>query len=389
MSKPVSVLIIDDESSILSALKRLLLHEPFDILTTVHPFEAMDILSKNPIKVVISDQRMPVVSGVQFLKEVKDSYPEIIRILLTGHADMQAAEAAVNVGQIYRFLTKPWDPEELQRTVRQAIDRYDLASERRQLFEQLDAKNKEFIDANNKLHRLYEKQKEFTSTVSHELRTPLASIKMAIDIVMSGTPGVMNQDQLSFLGKAKSNVDRLNRLINDILDLSKLEAGKLEMRLVPGDLNTALLESIDSQRLVAENKKLALTADLQSEMPEVMFDKDRLAQVMSNLLSNALKFTEQGGVVVKSVVVAQRNSVEISVEDTGPGIKAEDLSRLFEKFQQLESSAYNKSGGTGLGLAISKMIVEKHGGKIWAESEYGKGTKVIFLLPIVERRKGE
>ncbi len=388
MDKPVFVVIIDDESNILASLRRLFLHEPFDVLTTSHPFEAMEILSKNPVKVVISDQRMPVVSGVQFLKEVKDSYPDIIRILLTGHADMDAAEAAVNVGQVYRFLTKPWEPEELRRAVHQAIDRYDLAFERRQLFEQLDAKNKELIDANNKLQRLYEKQKEFTSTVSHELRTPLASIKMALDIIISGTPGPMTPDQLNFLSKAKSNVDRLNRLINDILDLSKLEAGKLEMRLVSGDLNSALLESIDSQRLVAENKKLLLTSNLESGIPAVVFDKDRLAQVMANLLSNALKFTEKGNIVVKSVVCYERNCVEISVEDTGPGIKAEDLSRLFEKFQQLESSAYNKSGGTGLGLAISKMIVEKHGGKIWAESEYGKGTKVIFVLPIVERRKG-
>jgi signal transduction histidine kinase len=160
------------------------------------------------------------------------------------------------------------------------------------------------------------------------------------------------------------------------------------MRLVSGDLNSALLESIDSQRPVAENKKLLLTSSLESGIPAVVFDKDRLAQVMANLLSNALKFTEKGNIVVKSVARYERNCVEISVEDTGPGIKAEDISRLFEKFQQLESNAYNKSGGTGLGLAISKMIVEKHGGKIWAESEYGKGTKVIFVLPIMERRKG-
>jgi signal transduction histidine kinase len=387
MSKPVFVLAIDDEENILSSLERLFLHESYRLVTTTQVDKAWEILAGEKIKVVISDQRMPNVSGVQFLKTVKEKYPDILRILLTGHADMQAAEEAVNLGEVYRFLTKPWNGDDLRATVRKAVETYDLVVENRRLFEETRTVNAQLVQANTDLQKLYDKQKEFTSTVSHELRTPLASIKMGLDIVLSGTPGPITKDQADFLGKAKSNVDRLNRLINDILDLSKLESGKITMKIQPGDLNQTVSESLEPQRSVAENKGLKLECEVDSSLPPVMFDRDRILQVLYNLVGNAIKFTEQGSVRVMVKGNVEKNEVTVTIQDTGPGISPEDIAKLFQKFQQLEGAVNNKVGGTGLGLAICKTIIERHQGKIWVESKEGEGSRFIFQIPITESKK--
>ena len=387
MAKPVYVLALDDEESILASLERNFLREPYRVAMATQVDKAWEILASEKIKVVISDQRMPGVSGVDFLKKVKEKYPDIIRILLTGHADMQAAEEAVNLGEVYRFLTKPWNGEDLKVTVRKAMENHDLVIDNRKLFEQTRETNTQLIKTNMDLQRLYDKQKEFTSTVSHELRTPLASIKMALDIILSGTPGPVNQDQADFLGRAKSNVDRLNRLINDILDLSKMESGKIVMKMQAADLNQVVRESLEPQQGVAEGKGLKLECALDLALPPVVFDRDRMLQVLYNLVGNAIKFTEQGKVcvVVKGDVTG--NVVHVRVEETGPGISPDDMKKLFEKFQQLEGPMNQKAGGTGLGLAICKTIIECHAGKIWVESELGKGSSFCFLIPLVERRK--
>lgn len=388
MEKPGYVLVLDDEANILHSIKRQFFFEPFSIHTTTDPQQAFDLLAKGGVKLVISDQRMSAMSGVEFLKQVKDKYPQIIRILLTGHADIQAAEEAVNVGQVYRFITKPWDPEELKRTVRQAISLYDLTIDRQRLFEDIQVMNKELLSSNNRLQMMVDRQKEFTSTVSHELRTPLAAMKMALDIVLSGTSGPLTDDQRNFLNKAKSNVDRLHRLINDILDLTKMEMGKISMKIERGNLSSTIDEAVDAQKSLALNKGLELQVDYPAVNELVFFDKDRILQVMVNLLSNAIKFTEKGAVTVKLLYDHDRNIAEVRVCDSGPGIKPEDISKLFEKFQQLEGAFNNKTGGTGLGLAICKTIIEAHQGKIWAESQLGQGSQFCFIIPIEERRKG-
>ncbi|MBF0386454.1 MAG: hybrid sensor histidine kinase/response regulator [Candidatus Omnitrophica bacterium] len=387
MTKPIHVLALDDEENILSSIERNFLREPYRVFTTTRADKAWEILSAEKIKVIICDQRMPGLSGVQFLKTAKERYPDARRILLTGHADMQAAEEAVNLGEVYRFLTKPWNSDDLKITIREAIEAFDLTVENRRLFEETRVVNARLIQANIELQKLYDKQKEFTSTVSHELRTPLASIKMALDIVLSGTPGPLMPDQIDFLDRAKANVDRLNRLINDILDLSKLESGRISMQLRSGDLNQAILESLEPQRAVARNKGLRLECITDPSLPPVLFDHDRMLQVLYNLAGNAIKFTDTGfiRVVVKGDV--ENNQVAITVEDSGPGIKEEDLPRLFGRFQQLEGAVNHKAGGTGLGLAICKTIIELHKGKIKVQSKTGEGSRFECIIPIAENIK--
>ncbi|MCA9400046.1 MAG: PAS domain-containing sensor histidine kinase [Candidatus Omnitrophica bacterium] len=229
-------------------------------------------------------------------------------------------------------------------------------------------------------------QTEFTSTVSHELRTPLASIKSSIDIIHSETPGSLTQDQRMFLDKAKSNVDRLNRLINDILDLSKMESGKMEMYFEEMDINSVLQGIIEAESEVAKSKGLSFKYSLSEDLPTLNIDQDKIIQVFSNLINNAVKFTTDGCIAVETFFDPQKDEVVCSVKDSGIGVLKENQDRLFEKFQQV-GSATNQVKGTGLGLAICKEIIKKHGGRIWLESEFGTGSVFYFSLPVKNGRR--
>ncbi|MCF7873340.1 MAG: PAS domain-containing protein [Candidatus Omnitrophica bacterium] len=238
--------------------------------------------------------------------------------------------------------------------------------------------------AEDKLEKAIKMKSDFLSTVSHELRTPLAAIKEGINIVYDQSAGKINKEQKEFLTISKRNVDRLARLINDVLDIQKLESGKAEFNFKKENINDIIKEVFETMQPHAAKKQLQLKLNLDSNISKIKVDRDKIIQVITNLMSNAIKFTEQGKVVIKSLL--EQNAIKVIVSDTGPGIKKEDLSKLFKTFQQLQTGKGRKTGGTGLGLAICKDIINKHRGKIWAESELDKGSKFIFLLPIKERR---
>jgi signal transduction histidine kinase len=236
--------------------------------------------------------------------------------------------------------------------------------------------------SNKDLKEALKVKSDFTSMVSHEMRTPLTAIKEGIGIVADGTAGPLTKEQQEFLEISRRNVDRLHRLINDILDFAKLEARRLEFKLAPGDMVATVAEAVDSQKLAIQAKGLSLSTNYAEGLPPVMFDVDRITQVMVNLLSNAIKFTEQGGITVSVGKDEEGNNFKVCVSDSGMGIDQKDILVLFNKFQQLGKLNERKTGGTGLGLAICKEIIEQHGGKIWVESEVGKGSTFCFTLPI-------
>jgi PAS domain S-box-containing protein len=226
---------------------------------------------------------------------------------------------------------------------------------------------------------------EFTSMVSHELRTPLTAIKEGIGLVADGTAGPVNGDQKDFLLTAKRNVDRLTRLINDVLDFTKLESGKMVLNIQKKPVKQIVEEVAVTQKPHAREKGLYLKSEMPGDFPSIEMDPDRIIQVLTNLVNNAIKFTDEGGVILKGRV--EHKKVLISVKDTGPGIKQEDLSELFKEFRQLKQKNIRRPGGTGLGLSISKKIALHHGGDITVESEYGKGTVFTLILPFEVKRK--
>jgi len=221
---------------------------------------------------------------------------------------------------------------------------------------------------------------EFVSMVSHELRTPLTSIKGYVDLVVDGKAGEINETQREFLGIVQSNTDRLVALINDLLDVSRIESGKIHLNITVVPIDGLIREVATSLRNQIEEKKLSLELAIPREPIKVRGDCARISQVLTNLLSNAYKFTPEGG-KISVCAKATDGRVQVDVTDTGIGISDQDQKKLFTKFFRADSTITREVGGTGLGLNIAKSIVEMHGGKIWVESEVGKGSTFSFTLP--------
>ena len=232
-----------------------------------------------------------------------------------------------------------------------------------------------------RLKELDKMKSAFVSNVSHELRTPLTAIKASADNMLDRLIGDLNGKQVGYLTRIKSNSDRLARLINDLLDLSTIEAGKIDLRPTYLPLVTLVKEAAESLKPVAAEKLINLT--VMSADPGVIAwaDRDKVIQVLMNLIGNALKFTPTRGKVTIAVAKNSAAWMQISVTDTGPGIPAEEVNKVFGRFYQIGQAGTPKTQGTGLGLAISKALVEMHGGKIWVESEAGKGSTFSFTLP--------
>jgi two-component system phosphate regulon sensor histidine kinase PhoR len=219
---------------------------------------------------------------------------------------------------------------------------------------------------------------KFVAHVSHELRSPLTIIKGAVLTVRDKIAGEINKDQEDLLTDAGKGIERLERLINDLLDISKIESGRMELKPVETDLNAIITSVVEQSQLWAKSKNLNLEART-GEIPHLLLDQDKITQILMNLISNAVKFTpENGQIILESVARPEEHQVCLTVTDTGPGLAPEDLNKMFQKFQQFGKGR----GGSGLGLYISKELVEMHEGKIEVSSELGKGTKFTVILPV-------
>jgi signal transduction histidine kinase len=274
-----------------------------------------------------------------------------------------------------------------------------VAIENSRLIESLEAKvderTKELEDANQELQSVNRElmlrreeadsasksKTDFLANMSHELRTPLNSILGFSEIMQQGMAGPLTDKQKEFLADISSSGNHLLALITDILDLSKIEAGKLELELS----SFSLKELVDASLVMFKEKALkhgiSVTSDIDTSITAMSADQRKLKQVLVNLLSNAFKFTPDGG----SVRVEARRApdfIEMSVTDTGIGISEENQQRLFQPFQQIETSLTRKYAGTGLGLSLCRRLVELHGGKIWVESGPGKGSRFMFVIPV-------
>ncbi|MFZ2409959.1 MAG: ATP-binding protein [Candidatus Methanoperedens sp.] len=230
---------------------------------------------------------------------------------------------------------------------------------------------------------------EFLASMSHELRTPLNAVLGFSQLLNDGLAGELNEKQKHFVDNINNSGNFLLSLINDILDLSKIEAGKIE--LVPDKMSVpeTIKETLSLIKEKAMKHKVLLKTEIDPELEFIEADKQRFKQVLFNLLSNAVKFSKEEGGAVTITAKKEGDMAQISVSDTGIGIKEENIGRLFHKFEQLESGISQKYGGTGLGLAITKQLVELHGGRIWAESKFGEGSKFTFSIPLETKKGGK
>jgi two-component system sensor histidine kinase NblS len=228
---------------------------------------------------------------------------------------------------------------------------------------------------------------DFISLVSHELRTPLAAIMAYSESLLMENIVEDEKERREYLEIIHSEGERLSRLINDILDLSKMESGKMTYHFEEAHIDSAVYTTMMNFDGAAKQKQLELTSEVEENIPPARFDHDRIVQVLMNLIGNSVKFTEAGGkIIVKAKHVApdkeNNGFIEVSVQDTGCGIPPEQFASVFNKFEQVENVRHH-SGGTGLGMPICRQIVEDgHGGKIWFDSKVGVGTTFFFRLPL-------
>ncbi len=259
---------------------------------------------------------------------------------------------------------------------------------------------REIMEKNSELEKLERIKSEFISIVSHELRTPLTPIKNALSILSSGKCGSLTENAAKFIDMAKRNVDNLTNIINDILDINKIEAGKMDFNYKLINIHSVIENVKNNFDCVAKENNIDFTLDEADNLPEIYADSQRLGQVLTNLVSNAIKFTPQGkSIKIKSELKNARDIsvnpyfideikplegeyVIVSVKDEGIGIKPENLLKAFEQFTQIENSLTRKVGGTGLGLPIAKQLIKAHKGAIWCDSEEEKGSNFHFALPV-------
>ena len=237
--------------------------------------------------------------------------------------------------------------------------------------------NKELVLANERLKELDKLKSDFVSMVSHELKTPLTAMRTSAQVLEAA--GIATETKREMLDIILRNIDRQTNLVNDLLDLSRIESGRMELKFERLSLDSLIADSIESVKQAASVEGIKLDVELPESLASVKGDREKLTQVVINLLNNAIKFTPRSGeIIIKAREL--NGQVEVKVSDTGIGIPTEDLDSVFNKFYQVDSTLTREAGGTGLGLAICKGIIEAHRGRIWAESELGKGSTFIFRL---------
>lgn len=378
MKKRHTILVVDDEPDVVQSVQSLLRLE-FRVLGATRATDGLEIMQHEEVHVVMSDQRMPGMSGVELLRRIKGEHPEAIRLLFTGYADIKAVIDAINEGNVYRYITKPWDPDELQCVMRQATQQFDLLVERKNLLAELQKKNQQ-------LQRANELKEAFIRVASHELRTPLTILYGLTQLAVS-TPGVAAPVS-GWLCSINSAAERLTRLVTQIVQM--LQVGQFERPLNRQSTELAALlqrTAADVQPFI-DMRKQRLVLKLDDELGAINVESEMIRDSVAHLLLNAIKFTPDEGQIQ---VHASRNpdgAAVISVSDSGVGIDAANLQHVFETFFTSLDVSRHSSGqfefgrrGLGLGLSVVKAFVELHGGMVKVDSMPGQGTTFTIVLP--------
>jgi PAS domain S-box-containing protein len=512
--KKYTILLVDDELANLEALTRLL-EEEYNIIKAKDGFEALDILKNesysSKVNLIISDQRMPGMTGVEFLKQTISIIPNAIRIILTGFMDVKDIIDSINEGHIYKFLLKPLEAAELLISVKRALEAYELEIKNIKLIEQLKQTNENLkksevylstifnsvsdailihdangniIKVNDTANRLYgysndellgmnikniisenspftgdnvselirERRKnninspliieaiakdknnrefwveghssvvifdeqiaiigtvrditerknaelkskkeafeleklrtEFFANISHELRTPLNIILGVIQIIkrdlLDKEKPIIKEKIINNINIEQQNCFRLLRLINNLIDSTKLDSGHFELDMINCNIVSVVEEITLSVVDYVNNNNISLIFDTDVEEKIIACDPDKIERIILNLLSNCIKFTNQGGSICVNVFDGEEY-ITITVEDTGIGIPEEKVNIIFDRFRQVDKSFTRNYEGSGIGLSLVKSLMEMHGGTISVESEYGVGTKFIMKFPV-------
>ncbi len=380
-----TLLVVDDEPDVVKSVQDLLRLD-YKVFGATSAHDGLRVLQEHEVHIVMTDQRMPEMTGVEFLRQLRGEHPEAIRLLFTGYADIKAVIDAINQGNVYRYISKPWDPDELQTIIKQAAEHYDLLVERKRLLQQLQAKNQELEAANVELLRANELKHAFIKVASHELRTPL-TILLGLTELASRTPGLA-EPLTDWLRRIDNAGQRLNRLIDQMIKLLMSERFERTLERQPTDLAKLLVEAADDVRPFVELRRQQLSLEAAPDLGLVPVDAAKIRDSVDHLLLNAIKFTPDGGRIGISAGPRSGGGAQIRVADNGVGIDPACLPHIFNPFFTSLDVSRHCSGkfeygrqGLGLGLSVVKAFIEMHGGKIDVASELGKGTTFTITLP--------
>jgi signal transduction histidine kinase len=385
--KKYKILYVDDELHNLTTFKETFRKE-YEVFTALSGDEGLNILRKEKdIALIITDQRMPNMTGIQFLEKTIPEFPDTIRMILTGFTDIEALIDAINTGRVYRYITKPWDENELRITLKRALEAYELSQQNKKLIEDLIRINKELDqkveERTQELKQANERKDELLGMVAHDLRNSLTVIINFADLLRKSLTGRASQREMRYLDIIYDSCYQALELIKDLLDIQAIESGKLKLTRIKTQLDSLLKENLEKNQYLATNKGIQFVFEIPENLPLVYVDPRRIHEVLDNLISNAIKFSyPESSIKIKAI--HRDGQIEVSIQDQGQGIRSEELGTLFTKFGRTTTKPTQGEISTGLGLAIAKKIVELHGGRIWADSVYEKGSTFTFSLPVAK-----
>jgi len=376
------ILVVDDQEANVSLLEQMLRGAGYTSVTsTQNPQEVCELHRKHHYSLILPDLLMPGLDGFQVMEALKPietgSYlPVLVQTAQPDHK-LRALKAGAK-----DFISKPFDLAEVLLRVHNMIEVRLLHREVELRREQAEARSDQAEAANLA-------KSQFLANMSHELRTPLNGIIGFTEFLIDEKPGPLQPKQKEYLGEVLNSGRHLLQLINDVLDLAKVEAGKMELNLETFSVRQAVEEVAAVTKGIAQKKRIIIGIEIGAELDAVTLDQHKFKQMLYNLLSNAVKFSETGGKVGLQVRRLDPQRLEVQVRDAGIGIKAGDINRLFTAFEQLDSGTARRFEGTGLGLALTKQIVEFQGGHISVESAPGQGSVFTVVLPVkpIEKEK--
>ncbi|WP_367267604.1 ATP-binding protein [Okeania sp. SIO2C9] len=386
------ILVVDDEpdfeSLIIRNFRKKIKQKELEFIFARDGVEALEILSEElSIDIVLTDINMPLMDGLTLLDNLKDKYPDIKAVIISAYDDMEKIRSAMNRGA-FDFLTKPIDFEDLEITIKKTLENVRQLKENKRLKQEKDE-----AEAANRAKSV------FLANMSHELRTPLNAIIGYSEILLEDARDLGSEDFVHDLDNIHTAGRHLLTIINDILDLSKIEAGKMDVHLESFKI-MALIENVVAtiQPLIEQNSNtLEIICEDNQEL--IVADPNKMRQVILNLLSNAAKFTENGNISLKVKIISNDEDCTVqndkftpnkmlilSVADTGIGISEKQMNILFQPFTQADNSTTRKYGGTGLGLAISRHFCKMMGGDIGVVSEVNKGSIFTVKVPFMKEQ---
>lgn len=366
--KKPTVLVIDDEEAMRDSCSLILTKDGYKAETAIDGLAGLEKIRELKPEIALIDLKMPGISGFEVLEKARDIDPQLIPIVITGYATVDSAVEAMKKGA-YDFLPKPFTPEELRIIIGRALERRRLAVEAEIL-----RREKKLIEDN------------FITMVTHQLRSPLVAIQQYFEVILAGLAGQVDKTQHEMILRARERLDSLLRLINDWLDLARIDRGQIVDKFKPVTLNSLLRKQVEFMEPLAKEYEVSLELEPAKGPASVLGDEQMLEQVFSNLITNAIKYNKPKGSVTISLD-HDDSFIVVKIKDTGIGIAREHLPFIFDQFYRVSRREDQKIKGTGLGLSIAKKIIEAHDGSIEVESELGQGSTFTVRLPRPEEEK--